>query len=300
MKSGDSLATVLLVSPMASGDLLPLKATEYRRLCDQVGRPSVLLGQSESRLIGEAGLAPDLARRIVGLLARATVMAFELDRLDQSGISTVTQFDEHYPPRLLERLGAGAPPLLHAAGALELLGRPALGVVGSRDVSPEGAAIASAIGESAAIRFGLAVVSGGAPGVDQLAMQAAVESGGSTVGFLAESLTRTVRSPEARRAVLRRSTLLCTPYAPDAPFRAANALGRNRLVYAQALVALVVATDVEHDRTWPGAIEAITDGIGPVAVWRGVGEGPGNGALEERGAIPVRSIDDLEELLGRP
>jgi hypothetical protein len=32
-------------------------------------------------------------------------------------------------------------------------------------------------------------------------------------------------------------------------------------------------------------------------VWRGPGEGPGNRALESRGAIPVDSIDDLEPLL---
>lgn len=296
MKSEDSLATVLLVSRLAAEGLQPLKAGEFWRLHDQVGGPGVLLGRTADALVRELGLAVDLAARVVGLLERATAMAFELERLDQSGIATLTPSDEAYPARLLARLGPKAPPVLHAAGDVALLRRAGVGVVGSRDVAPEGAEVARAAAERAA-RMGLPLVSGGARGVDRLAMGGAYQAGGSVVGVLADSLVRTLKGPDVRRAVLGGSTVLCTPYGPDAPFSPGNAMGRNKLIYAQSLVTLVVASDLETGGTWSGAVEAVKDGFGRVAVWRGAGEGPGNAAIEKRGAVAVGSVDGLESLL---
>ena len=241
-------------------------------------------------------LSEDLADRISGLMNRATALAFELDRLEQSGIKAVTVFDEHYPRQWLARLGAKAPPLVHGAGVLELLDTPGLGVVGSRDVSQAGGDMAKEVARLAA-RRGLPLTSGGARGVDQLAMSAAFEAGGTVVGILAESLSRKLKSPDVRRAVYEGSTVMCTPYSPDAPFSAGNAMGRNKLIYAQAALTVVVASDADSGGTWSGATEALKHGYGTVAVWRGDGEGPGNQLLQERGARPVSSLDDIESLL---
>ncbi len=299
MRSADSLASVLLTSRLASEGVQPLKSSEYWRLVDAVGSTSALLGRREPELVQSYGWAPEMAARLVALLGRATAVAFELDRLDQSGISTLTPYDDAYPPRLGARLGAKAPPLLHAAGDLGLLSRPGLGVVGSRDVSPEGAEIARTAAERGA-RMGLSLVSGGARGVDQLAMNAAFQADGRVVGVLADSLARSLRRSDVRQAVLGGSAVMCTPYGPDAPFSAGNAMGRNKLVYALSLVTLVVATDIDTGGTWSGAVEAVKDRTGRVAVWRGAGEGRGNAAIEDRGAVAVRSIDDLESLLRAP
>ena len=295
----DALATILLVSRLSSDGLQPLKASEFWKLCDQVGKPSALLGQSERDITQGHGLTTDLAARIVALFERATAMAFELERLDQSGLATLTPFDEHYPQRFVARLGNKAPPLLYAAGAIELLDRAGVGVVGSRDVSDEGAEVAKAIAVRA-VRHGLALVSGGARGVDQLAMNAAFQAEGNVVGFLADSLARTLKSPDVRRAALAGTTVMCTPYRPDAPFSAGNAMGRNKLVYAQSVITVVVATQPDQGGTWSGAAEALKAKFGRVAVWRGRGEGPGNQRLEEKGAIPIDSLDALDELLDVP
>ena len=323
MRHEDSLATILLVSRLCADGLRPLKASEYWGLLDLIGArpvlgfgrgadadaasgkgahaggsPGTLLGQNEDRLMRDWDLPEDLANRIAGLMGRATAMAFELDRLEQSGIKTLTVFDEHYPQQWLARLGAKAPPVLHAAGALELLDNPALGVVGSRDVSEAGGEVAKQVARLAS-RRGLPLVSGGARGVDQLAMDAAFEAGGAVVGILAESLSRKLKRPDVRRAVYADSTAMCTPYSPDAPFSAGNAMGRNKLIYAQAALTVVVASDVDTGGTWSGATEALKHGYGPVAVWRGDGEGPGNQPLQQRGATPVSSLDDIESLLDR-
>lgn len=319
MRCDDSLATILLVSRLCAEGARPLKASEYWSLLGVIGAgppvgaeqeadavrgrgdrpgPGALLGKDEDQLVLDHDLPGDIASRIAGLSERATAVAFELERLDQSGIRTVTVFDEHYPRQWLDRVGAKAPPLIHAAGSLELLGAPGLGVVGSRDVSQEGGEVAKEVARFAAGR-GLPLVSGGARGVDQLSMDAAFEAGGAVVGILAESLSRKLKRPDVRRAVYDGSTVMCTPYNPAAPFSAGNAMGRNKLIYAQAALTVVVASDDGTGGTWSGATEALKHGYGAVAVWRGDGEGAGNEPLQERGAVPVSSLEDIEVLLDR-
>ena len=299
MSHDDSLAAILLLSRVGSDEVRPLKASEFWGLCDLVGGPSLLLGADETQLVSEHGLAVDLATRIVELLDRATAMAFELERLGQAGISTLTPFDEHYPRRFVDRLGAAAPALMYAAGTVELLDNPGVGVVGSRNVSPDGAEVAGAAAERAA-HMGLPLISGGARGVDQIAMNAAFGAGGGVVGVLAESLVRKLRSPDVRRAIHEGRTVMCTPYNPEAPFSVGNAMGRNRLIYALSRITLVVASEVDEGGTWSGAAQALKGGIGRVAVWRGPGEGPGNARLEALGALPVTSLDELEAAVLEP
>ena len=299
MVKDNALATILLVGRLRGESALPLKASEFWGLCDRVGEPSVLPGRAVEQLVAEHGLAEPLAGRVVALLDRATGMAFELERLGQAGISVLTSFDEDYPRRFIEMLGAAAPVVLYAAGTVELLSRPGVGVVGSRKVSPEGAEVAAAAARLAA-RLGLPLVSGGARGVDQTAMNAAFGAGGAVVGALAESLARKLRSPDVRRAIHEGRTVVCTPYSPEAPFSAGNAMGRNKLIYAMSEVTLVVAAEAGSGGSWSGAAEALRRGFGRVAVWRGPGEGPGNEKLEQRGAVPVKSLDDLEAVVLEP
>ena len=293
----DSLATILLVSRLCADGVRPLKASEFWNLIERIsGGPGVFLNLSQGQLMRDYDLREDLAARVAELVGRATALAFELERLEQSGIKSLTAFDEHYPREWLVRLGTKAPPLMHAAGAVELLDSPGLGVVGSRDVSQAGGEVAKDLARMA-VRLGLPLVSGGARGVDQLAMDAAIETGGAVIGILADSLLRKLKRPEVRRAVHDGNTVICTPYAPGAPFSAGNAMGRNKLIYAQAALTVVVASDNGTGGTWSGASEALKRGFGSVAVWRGPGEGPGNAPLQEQGARPVSKPDDLESLL---
>ena len=227
---------------------------------------------------------------------RTTALAFKLERLEHSGVQTLTPFDEHYPGNWTQRLGSKAPPLLYAAGPVELLDTAGLGVVGSRDVSPSGAEVAVEAAKCAS-RHSIPLVSGGARGVDQLAMNSAFNSGGTVVGLLADSLSRKLPKSDVRAAIHSGLALMCTPYNPDAGFSAGNAMGRNKLIYAQSTLTLVVASDEGKGGTWTGATEALDNQFGQVAVWRGLGEGPGNEGLEQRGAAPISDFDDIGHLL---
>lgn len=295
----DSLAALLLTSRLASDEVKPLTSAEFWNHPELASAPSALLGTNPEALFEQHGLDKEMACRVTALFDRAIVMAFEIDRLRQRGIHTLTPFDEHYPCQFRSRLKGKTPVVLHAAGPRELLHRPGLGVVGSRDIGEEGTKIAKEAARLAT-RLGISVVSGGARGVDRLAMNAALDehgAEGTVVGFLADSLERQLKRPDTRRAILDERVLLCTPYEPDAHFTTGRAMGRNKLIYAGALITLVVASDKKSGGTWAGAVEALKHGFGPIAVWRGPVEGPGNQALEQLGATPVDSLDGLEALL---
>jgi predicted Rossmann fold nucleotide-binding protein DprA/Smf involved in DNA uptake len=102
------------------------------------------------------------------------------------------------------------------------------------------------------------------------------------------------------QALDRGDVCLVTQQSPATGFSVGAALARNKLIYALAEVTVVVAADLGTGGTWAGAVEALQHGYGPVAVWRGEGEGAGNAGLEGEGATPIRSADGLESLITAP
>jgi len=290
-RSDASMAALLLTQRLLDLDAAPLKASEYWRLLDTVEDPGALLGASAEEIaavVGDAGLAERIAAR----LEAATSFAFALDDAQQSGIRLVASVDADYPAVLRDRLGAGAPPLLHVVGDPRLLHGALLGILGSRSIDEAGAEVAKEAARLA-VKDGLGIVSGAAKGVDQLAMAAGLDAGGVVCGVVADSLVRATKDPEIRRAVGDGLACLCSPYKPTAGFSAANAMGRNKIIYALSEATQVVATDVDKGGTWAGATEALRQRIAPVLVWTGDGAASGNAALVEKGAMPVASLDGL-------
>lgn len=294
-RSDASVAALLLTQRLVDADAQPLKASEYWRVVDAVGDLGTLLAGDAVVAATGAGLATALAERIAALLSAATAFAFALDEAEQGGMRVLASVDDDYPAALRDRLGAAAPPLLYAVGDPALLTNPMLGVVGSRDVDAAGGDVARrAAATSAAAGWG--VVSGGARGVDRLAMQASLDAGGTFAGVLADSLAQTVRDAGVRRAVTDGQLCLCTPYKPSVAFSVANAMGRNKVIYALSRATLVVAADEGTGGTWGGAAEALRRSIAPVLAWTGDGAAPGNAALVTRGAVAVTDIERVVQV----
>ncbi len=295
-RSDASLAALLLSQRLVANGATPLKAAEYWPLLARVGDPGPLLGRTATELTERLGDAT-LASRVAARFASATGVAFELERLEQAGIRVVTSFDAEYPARIRVRLGAAAPPLLHVVGDASLPSVPALGVVGPHEVDADAEAL-TARAAAHAVAHGWAVVSGFSPGVDRIAMAAALEAGGAVIGFLADPLVAVVRAPELRGAVTSQRLYLASPYPPAAPRTEAGALGRNRLVYATARTTFVVTSESGRGGTWAGASEALHRGFGAVAAWAGPGAGSGNPELVAAGATAVTDLDDLLTVTG--
>ena len=288
-----SLAAFSLTTKLGDSAADPLTAKHFWPLLGCVPKLETLVGMSESEIqekILNTSIDPG---RVVALLDRGIGLAHHLSELQNRGITVIAGCSDQYPDRLKTFLRTAAPPLLYAAGDPRLLGpEGGLGVVGSRDVSAEGREVA----QNAAIwaqRNKTVLISGGARGVDQISMQTAFEVGGQVIGVLADSLEKTLNNAQNRQAVLDGEALLCTPYNPTSGFSTGNAMGRNKLIYALSKTTLVIATAQGSGGTWSGATEAIKRNFGSVTVWRGPGEGPGNRALEEDGAIPITDLDEL-------
>jgi predicted Rossmann fold nucleotide-binding protein DprA/Smf involved in DNA uptake len=188
-------------------------------------------------------------------------------------------------------------------GPAEHLDLNAIGVVGSRDASPEALDVAVSTSKVAAAE-GRTVVSGLARGIDQTAMAAALDAGVPVIGVPAEGIRVAARSPEIRRRAHAGELCIASPYGPTMRFTAGNAMGRNKIIYALADVTLVVCSDAGSGGTWEGAKEAMRRSFGRVAVWTGDGAGPGNPKLVALGGVPVVDVDELvsvepvESLLG--
>jgi len=288
-----TLTTLALTTRMVPSEIKPLSSREFWPLLRRVAL-SQLAGMNATDVAREASIPIAESERLLGLLDRSTAVALAMERLEQAGVWTATPDDEAYPRRLIDRLGDSAPPVLHGVGDPSAMHADAIGIVGSRNVSPEGAHVARRAAELA-VSAGLVVVSGAARGVDQQAMAAAFEVRGTVLGVLADALMRTIRQPEMRAAVHDGLVALVTPYAPETGFSAANAMGRNKLIYALARKTLVVSTDEGRGGTWAGATEAIRARNGDVVVWCGAGKGPGNVALVSLGAAPIEDLTTLTE-----
>jgi predicted Rossmann fold nucleotide-binding protein DprA/Smf involved in DNA uptake len=295
-RSDAELASLLLTQRLVDSGATPLKGAEFWSLIERTGDLGALVGQRAARIAELTGLDDDASGRIETLLGAATAFAFALDDAEQTGMRLLSGTDEDYPQTLTERLGAAAPPILYVLGDVALLHRPGLGIVGSRSVSAEGAQVARDAA-TAAVEHGLGVISGGAKGVDRLAMGAALDANGHAVGVLADSLLRTARDAEVRRAIGDGTLCLCSPYKPTAGFGVANAMGRNKLIYALSAATLVAECEEESGGTWAGAVEALGRAITSVIVWTGGGASIGNKELARRGAI---GLDDLQRLFPLP
>lgn len=182
-------------------------------------------------LSGRGGL-----RRRIALASRAAAED-ELARAARTGCRVVALGEPDYPPALA-RLDA-PPPLLTVRGAPDILQRPAVALVGSRNASLAGKKICRQL----ARQFGdqdFVIVSGLARGIDAAAHEAALATG--TIAVLAGGQTRIY--PEEHAGLAERIAdsggALVSEMPLDWICRAQDFPRRNRLVSGLSAAVVVV------------------------------------------------------------
>ncbi len=160
-----------------------LSLLQARVGCSYVSRldgapPSDLLRMTTAEFAARFSVT-DKARDAFDALRRSFDSEAMLGRLEERGISLLTQADGTYPTSLGEV--PDPPPALYVEGRLSA--GPAVAVVGSRKATATGLESARALGRALGAR-GVCVVSGLALGVDAAAHEGALEVGASTVGVL--------------------------------------------------------------------------------------------------------------------
>ncbi len=308
--SDDAYALVMVCSYVGldpKAELAPLTLKEWNTLAPKIFQsslktPGAMLGLSAEALQSELALSPAEAQRLAALLDRGGAVGFELESLMNAGIRIVTRADEGYPLRLKEKLKAQAPAVLFYAGELALAQNEGVAIVGSRAVDEAGADFTAKLAGLCA-RNRMNVVSGGAKGVDLISMKTVLENGGKCIGVMSDA--KKIHEREARQYIFEERLLLLTPFHPNVPFQIANAMSRNKVIYALADYAVVVASDFETGGTWAGATENLRKGYTPLFVRRDEGAPQGNLALLEKNAaaLNIEELEqpevDLRELFGR-
>jgi DNA processing protein len=143
-------------------------------------------------------------------------------------------------PLAVDDLGPHRPHLLWVRGAVSLLARPSVAIVGARAATGYGEHVAMELAAGLAGRE-VAVVSGGAYGIDGMAHRAALASGGATIAALAGGIDRLY--PSGHEALLTRiaqqGALVSEVPCGTSPTKW-RFLQRNRLIAALARATIVV------------------------------------------------------------
>jgi DNA processing protein len=165
-------------------------------------------------------------------------VAAALSWLESNDSRLITLADADYPAALLQI--ADPPVVLYARGRTELLERPALAVVGSRNPTPGGVADAAAFAEALS-NAGLTIVSGLALGIDAAAHRGGLAGASSSIAVLGTGLDRIY--PARNRDLAHRLSsegLMLSEFPLGTPAQAHNFPRRNRIISGLARGCLVV------------------------------------------------------------
>ena len=247
---------------------------------------------------------PDLARRggstFSARIFSTEQAAAELKAARARNVEYVALGEPAYPLRL--QMIDDAPPLIGVRGKLDVLGRPLIAIVGSRNASAAGVKFAERMARDLGA-FGIAVVSGLARGIDAAAHRASLQTG--TIAVLAGGHDRiypTGHIELAENIVVDGAAISEMPLAWEP--RAHDFPRRNRLISGLSIGVIVV----EAARRSGSLITARLAGEQGREVFAVPGSPleprcEGTNGLLKQGAIPATEASDviaaIEPIIGR-
>ena len=264
--SDNALALLLLCTRLPEDDenLVALRPGEWRYLITrlmhaQLVPPKQLLNLRSSELSHDLNIEKPLADRIAHLLDRVPQLYSYLIQLAQEDIGIVTYYDDDYPNQYRDKLGSKAPLIIYCAGNRNIISKPGISAIGTRELNLMDRPSSSFVGASVA-GTGNVIVSGMAHGVDRIASEACLDSGGQAIGFLSDSIVKHQIDRKLNRYREQGQLLILSPFAPTQLYHPGMALSRNKFIYAYSDLALVVSCYRTTGGTWTGANEALKAG----------------------------------------
>jgi len=256
--------------------------------------------------VGE-GLIPEDREWLEGGVARAAGhrghWESELARLAGTGVEVVACTDAAFPLNL--RLVHDAPPLLFVQGTLIDDDRRAVAIVGTREPSAAGRALAGRLA-AGAVERGYAVVAGLAAGIDTAAHAAALNAGGRTIAVFGTDIERVY--PAANRALaaaIRRSGACVSQFLPGTGGARWSFPARNLTTSGLSMATVVVeASETSGARRQAEAAIAhgkpvfLPDSLVADQPWAAeMAEGPGHVTVVSRAGEITRALEDHLDLV---
>jgi DNA processing protein len=224
------------VEAWASLQLLPrVSARSMVALLKSCGGPAQVLAASPATL---AQVVPAEIAAVIIRGPEPAALEHTLAWLGEAGHALIAWDDAAYPRALLTI--ADPPPALYFCGRSELLNRPALAIVGSRNATAQGRETAEAFAMALATA-GLTIVSGLALGIDAAAHRGGLNGTGASVAVVGTGIDRVY--PAANRDLAHRLAVeggVLSEFALGTPPLPGNFPRRNRLISGLARGVLVV------------------------------------------------------------
>lgn len=298
----NQIATYLYCAKLPNAKKPPLTIIEWNELIYQLKQknlePRHLSGMSPSEIIKCVGTSKKMLNVVKKIEDRQqlAMSLIELEELTNQGYKLM--FRQNMPKRMKNKLDPKhLPAFFYLVGDTSILTHAALGVVGSRDASEHELTQTAIIGMEAA-RKGIVVVSGGARGIDQTAVDACLKNDGKAIVFPSEGLQFWIKRKEIRQYIQNNQLLLISAQPINSKFTGSYAMQRNKYIHTTAHMVLVAASKIfsvgknTHSGTWAGVEENLKDKWTPLFT---IGNSEGVQKLLNEGlAVP---FDDFQGLL---
>lgn len=294
--SSDGYAATLLtiaLSPNREEYARPLGNQEYVRVEERV-RESVayrsvgdLLNDDISGLMLRLQISEEEAYRIYSLLNRGVHFSFAIEKMAEHQTQIVSKFDAVYPRRLSARMHDAAPVFFYQIGNADLIGHPAvaiLGISGTKTTNEARESVEYIVRE--ATRLGCTVLTGGELGVSRVAANAVFECGGTLIEVLGGGLYEHSKDPSVERLLNENRCALISLEHPEAMFTISHAISRNKVIFSLADATIILNTDNKR-----GEMDAIQNHYCDwIYAWTG---SLSTAPLIARGAMPVAMLREL-------
>ncbi|MGA2244525.1 MAG: DNA-processing protein DprA [Verrucomicrobiota bacterium] len=212
-----------------------------RSLLEHFGEAPKILAASKSTLLRVRNIGDEVAEKISSW-EKSVDLAGELKRISEFGCHVLISSDENYPPLLREIYD---PPLvLYVKGSLTPKDKNGVAMVGSRMTTHYGIETARKLSYQLAY-LGVAVVSGGARGIDTAAHQGALSGKGRTKAVLGTGINL-VAPPENAELFERIAAngAVITQFPFNRPADKQSFPIRNRIVAGLTLGTVVVEANL--------------------------------------------------------
>lgn len=194
-----------------------------------------------------AGLDPFTAINFEGLANHPLLTATESERMRLTEIGPLEKYkssrlavidEENFPTSFQD--AEGSPPAFFYDGDLDALHAPMVGIVGTRNATTYGRAVARKFSERLA-ESGVTIVSGGALGIDAASHEGALAVGGRTIAIMGSGLDQLY--PAMHKGMFQRIAErggLVSTYSFGSKPKSHRFLERNWIIAAMTLATIVI------------------------------------------------------------
>lgn len=183
--------------------------------------------------------------------------SFLLEDMLSQGYELIPFNSSDYPKILKDNLKLKfAPPLIYIKGNKSLLNDDTIAIVGSRKAGKTSLEFTKNIAINATKEY-KCVVSGGAKGVDQAALDESIKANGHSILVLPQGiLTFSSGMKKYYKNIIEGNLLILSTFFPKAGWSVGLAMGRNKYIYGLARDIFVAESDSKGG-TWSGVLEGL-------------------------------------------